>query len=217
MKPVSETATHQGAVAPLMYALGQAARAAARVLALAAPLTKTAALHSAAAAIRARRAQILGANALDVAKARARGTAGSFIDRLLLDDQRVEAMAQGVDDIAALPDPVGRVLASFTRPNGLHIERVATPLGVIGVIYESRPNVTADAGALCLKAGNAVILRGGSESFRTSGVIHACLVQGLEAAGLPAAAISRNRSQNCRLSCGSTPTVGSSSSSNRGW
>ena len=178
-------------IAALMRGLGQSARAAARALALAAPQVKTAALHAAAASLRARRDDILAANALDVAAARARGTAGSFIDRLLLDGGRIEAMAQGVDDIAALPDPVGRVLASFERPNGLRIERVATPLGVIGVIYESRPNVTADAGALCLKAGNAVILRGGSESFRTSRVIHECLVAGLRAAGLPEAAISR--------------------------
>ena len=178
-------------IAALMRGLGQSARAAARALALAAPHVKTAALHAAAASLRARREDILAANALDVADARARGTAGSFIDRLLLDGGRIEAMAQGVDDIAALPDPVGRVLASFERPNGLRIERVATPLGVIGVIYESRPNVTADAGALCLKAGNAVILRGGSESFRTSRVIHECLVAGLRAAGLPEAAISR--------------------------
>ena len=175
----------------LMRALGQSARAAARGLALALPQSKTTALHAAAAALRARAAEILAVNALDVADARARGATGSFIDRLLLDARRIEAMAQGVDAIAALPDPVGRVLASFDRPNGLNIERVATPLGVIGVIYESRPNVTADAGALCLKAGNAVILRGGSESFRTSGVIHACLVEGLRAAGLPEAAISR--------------------------
>ena len=178
-------------IAALMRGLGQSARAAARALALAAPHVKTAALHAAAASLRARRDDILAANALDVADARARGTAGSFIDRLLLDGQRIEVMAQGVDAIAALPDPVGRVLASFERPNGLRIERVATPLGVIGVIYESRPNVTADAGALCLKAGNAVILRGGSESFRTSRVIHECLVAGLRAAGLPEAAISR--------------------------
>jgi len=113
----------------------------------------------------------------------------SNLDRLMLDDKRIEAMAKGVEDIAALPDPVGRVLASFERPNGLKIERVATPLGVIGVIYESRPNVTADAGALCLKAGNAVILRGGSDSFHSSRAIHACLVEGLRAANLPEAAI----------------------------
>ena len=191
MEPALRLVAERDDVATAMRALGQSARGAARALALASPQSKTEALHAAAASIRARAADILAANALDIADARARGTAGSFIDRLLLDAKRIEAMAQGVDDIAAQPDPVGRVLARFERPNGLHIERVATPLGVIGVIYESRPNVTADAGALCLKAGNAVILRGGSESFRTSGVIHECLVAGLRAAGLPEAAILR--------------------------
>ncbi|RFB78644.1 glutamate-5-semialdehyde dehydrogenase [Methylovirgula sp. 4M-Z18] len=175
----------------LMLGLGQAARKAARALSLASADQKNAALMAAAAALRARAPEILAANALDVVDAKARGTVGSFIDRLTLDAARIEAMANGVEDIAALPDPVGRVLETFTRPNGLEISRVATPLGVIGVIYESRPNVTADAGALCLKAGNAAILRGGSESFRSSGVIHACLVDGLRHAGLPDAAISR--------------------------
>lgn len=174
-----------------MLVLGKAAKRAARAIALAPSDVKRAALKAAAAQIRAREAEILTANALDVADAKARGTAGSFIDRLELNASRIEAMARGVEDVAELPDPVGKVLASFDRPNGLHIERVATPLGVIGVIYESRPNVTADAGALCLMAGNACILRGGSESFRSSGVIHACLVAGLKAAGLPEAAISR--------------------------
>ncbi len=174
-----------------MAALGAAARAAARRLALAPTAQKNAALTAAAAALRAQAGAILAANALDVADARARGTAGAFIDRLTLDPGRVEAMAKGLEDIAALPDPVGRRLATFTRPNGLVIDRVATPLGVVGVIYESRPNVTADAGGLCLKAGCAAILRGGSESFRSSAAIHACLVEGLVAAGLPEAAISR--------------------------
>ena len=174
-----------------MAALGAAARAAARRLALAPTAQKNAALAAAAAALRARAGEILAANAQDVADARARGTAGAFIDRLMLDEKRVEAMAKGLGDIAALPDPVGRRLAAFTRPNGLVIDRVATPLGVVGVIYESRPNVTADAGGLCLKAGCAAILRGGSESFRSSAAIHACLVEGLVAAGLPEAAISR--------------------------
>ena len=122
---------------------------------------------------------------------RAQGATAAALDRLMLDAARIEAMAKGLEDIAALPDPVGRILATFERPNGLRIERVATPLGVVGVIYESRPNVTADAGALCLKAGNAAILRGGSDSFLSSGLIHECLVEGLRAAGLPAAAISR--------------------------
>ncbi len=170
--------------------LGRAARAAARAIALASAETKNTALRAAAAHMRAHHATILAANALDVANAKARGTAASFLDRLTLDADRVEAIARGLDDIADLPDPVGRVLALFERPNGLKIERVSTPLGVIGVIYESRPNVTADAGALCLKAGNACVLRGGSESLRSSRAIHACLVAGLKAGGLPEAAIS---------------------------
>ncbi|WP_281805616.1 glutamate-5-semialdehyde dehydrogenase [Methylocystis echinoides] len=170
--------------------LGVATRKAARAVALAPAEVKNKALRVAAAEIRRQSGAILSANALDVADAKARGTAGSFVDRLTLDPGRVEAIARGVEEIAALTDPVGRVLARFERPNGLVIERVATPLGVIGVIYESRPNVTADAGALCLKAGNAAILRGGSESLRSSRAIHACLVEGLRAAGLPQAAIS---------------------------
>ncbi|BDV33955.1 glutamate-5-semialdehyde dehydrogenase [Methylocystis iwaonis] len=173
-----------------LAALGRAARKAARAVALAPAQVKDQALRVAASEIRRQSGAILAANALDVADARARGTAGSFIDRLTLDPGRVEAIARGVEEIADLPDPVGRLLARFERPNGLVIERVATPLGVIGVIYESRPNVTADAGALCLKAGNAAILRGGSESLRSSRAIHACLVVGLAAAGLPEASIS---------------------------
>ena len=131
----------------------------------------------------------LAANTRDMNEAARMGLTAASLDRLQLDKARIEAMARGVDEIAALPDPVGRTLARFERPNGLSIERVATPLGVIGVIYESRPNVTADAGALCLKAGNACVLRGGSESFATSAAIHACLVEGLRAAGLPESAI----------------------------
>lgn len=173
-----------------LAALGRVARKAARAVALAPAQVKDRALRVAAAEIRRQSGAILAANALDVADAQARGTAGSFIDRLTLDPSRVEAIARGVEEIADLPDPVGRLLARFERPNGLVIERVATPLGVIGVIYESRPNVTADAGALCLKAGNAAILRGGSESLRSSRAIHACLVAGLKAAGLPEASIS---------------------------
>ncbi|WP_457797226.1 glutamate-5-semialdehyde dehydrogenase [Methylocystis sp. S23] len=173
-----------------LFALGRAARKAARAVALAPAAVKDEALRVAAAEIRRRNEAILAENALDVADAKARGAAGSFIDRLTLDPGRVEAIARGVEEIAALPDPVGRLLARYERPNGLVIERVSTPLGVIGVIYESRPNVTADAGALCLKAGNAAILRGGSESLRSSRAIHACLVAGLKAAGLPEAAIS---------------------------
>ena len=173
-----------------MIALGRRARKAARALALAPSAAKDKALRAAASAMRARLADILAANARDVASADARGIAASFRDRLLLDEARVEAMARGLEDIADLPDPVGRLLAAFERPNGLKIERVATPLGVVGVIYESRPNVTADAGGLCLKAGNAAILRGGSESFHSARAIHACLAQGLREAGLPEDAIS---------------------------
>ena len=173
----------------LMLAIGRAARAAAHGLGLASTQAKNRALAAAAATIRTRARDILAANALDMDAARASGMSKSNLDRLLLDEKRVEAMAKGVEDIAALGDPVGRILATFERPNGLRIERVATPLGVIGVIYESRPNVTADAGALCLKAGNAVILRGGSDSFHSSRAIHACLLEGLRAANLPEAAI----------------------------
>jgi len=174
-----------------MLEMGAQARAAARVVANAPAETKTRALRAGARMLRERSADILAANARDLAEAEARGMAASFVDRLTLDGKRIEAMARGVEDVAALPDPVGRVLATFERPNGLSIERVATPLGVVGVIYESRPNVTADAGALCLKSGNAVVLRGGSDSFHSSAAIHACLVAGLREAGLPAAAISR--------------------------
>ncbi len=176
-------------IAALMEAMGEAARAAARLLATAPAETRNRALTAAAAAIRAATAEILEANAQDVATGRARDLTEALIDRLALTPARIEAIARAVDDIAALPDPVGSVIAEWTRPNGLRIQRVRTPLGVIGVIYESRPNVTADAGALCLKAGNACLLRGGSESFRSSQAIHRCLVAGLVAAGLPEAAI----------------------------
>jgi glutamate-5-semialdehyde dehydrogenase len=175
-----------------MRAIGAEARAAARVLANAPAAQKNRALAAAAGALRKRSADILAANALDLAEAKAKGVAAAFLDRLALNPARIEAMAQGLEDVAALPDPVGRVLATFERPNGLRIERVATPLGVIGVIYESRPNVTADAGALCLKSGNAVVLRGGSDSFHSSAAIHSCLVAGLKEAGLPEAVISRS-------------------------
>lgn len=173
----------------LMRALGERARAAARTLAQATPASKDAALQAAAAAILAQAPAILAANALDMAAAKARGLSGAMLDRLLLDDRRIAAMARGIDEVRALPDPIGTILAEWTRPNGLRIQRVRVPLGVIGIIYESRPNVTADAGALCLKSGNAVILRGGSESFHSSTAIHACLAAGLAAAGLPGAAI----------------------------
>ncbi len=172
-----------------MLEIGRRARAAAAVLAFADPAAKTRALEAAADALDERRDDILSANALDMAAAEGKGISKAFLDRLQLNDKRIDAMIEGLRTIAALPDPVGRVLADWTRPNGMNIRRVATPLGVIGVIFESRPNVTADAGALTLKAGNAVILRGGSDSVNSSRAIHACLVEGLVAAGLPAAAI----------------------------
>src|SRR5262245_58154412 len=172
-----------------MGAIGRRARAAARGLALAPPSRQDAALAAMAAAIRSAAADILAANAEDVAEARNAGATTAFIDRLLLDSKRVAAMAEGVEVVRALRDPVGTVAEAWTRPNGLRIERVRVPLGVIGVIYESRPNVTADAGALALKAGNAVILRGGSESFRSSRAIHRAMTAGLATAGLPPDAI----------------------------
>jgi glutamate-5-semialdehyde dehydrogenase len=173
----------------LMLDIGAKARDAAQLLALAPTDAKNLALTEAAAALRAGTADILAANAHDLQAAKARGTSGSFLDRLALDAKRISAIAQGLEEIAALDDPVGAILAEWRRPNGLLIERVRTPLGVIGIIYESRPNVTADAGGLCLKAGNAAILRGGSESFHSTRAIHACLVAGLRAAELPEAAI----------------------------
>ncbi|MCP1336710.1 glutamate-5-semialdehyde dehydrogenase [Futiania mangrovi] len=176
-------------IAGVMAPLGADARAAARVLATASTDDKNAALQAMADAIRNASAMLVEANRDDLDAAHERGLSPALIDRLTLTPDRVEAMARGIEEIAALPDPVGRTLAEWTRPNGLDIARVATPLGVIGVIYESRPNVTADAGALCLKAGNAVILRGGSDSWHSSRAIHACLVTGLKAAGLPEAAI----------------------------
>ncbi len=168
-----------------LLAIGRSARKASRVLALAAPEQKNRALRAAARILRGRKADLLEANALDMASARAKDLGPAMLDRLFLDDKRIASMAQSLEDIADLPDPVGRVLETFQRPNGLRIERVATPLGVVGVIFESRPNVTADAGALCLKAGNAAILRAGSESFQSSRLIHSCLVEGLKEAGLP--------------------------------
>ncbi|MER2606544.1 MAG: glutamate-5-semialdehyde dehydrogenase [Siculibacillus sp.] len=178
-----------GSVDAVMEEIGRRARASARLLANAPTAAKNAALMGAAAEIRKATAEILAANALDVADGREKGLAASFIDRLILDDKRVEAMAKGLEDIAALPNPVGRVLDAWDRPNGLHIERVATPLGVIGIIYESRPNVTADAGGLCLKAGNAAILRGGSDGFRSSEAVVTAMRRALAAAGLPEDAV----------------------------
>jgi glutamate-5-semialdehyde dehydrogenase len=176
-------------VAQLMRELGQRARAAARLLARVSSAGKDRALRSAAAAIRASSAEIMAANAKDMESARGRDLSKSLLDRLYLDAGRVEGMARSIDEVVALPDPVGQVMAEWSRPNGLVIQRVRVPLGVIGIIYESRPNVTADAGALCLKSGNAVILRGGSESFHSSRAIHSCLQQGLREAGLPEDAI----------------------------
>ena len=176
-------------IAAVMNRLGREAVAAAAVLALASTATKNLALAKAAAALRASKAVLLAANAQDMEAARARGLSGAMLDRLLLDEKRIEAMADGVQAIAALADPVGSTIAQWTRPNGLDISRVRVPLGVIGIIYESRPNVTSDAGCLCLKSGNAAILRGGSESVNSSRAIHGCLVEGLLAAGLPAASI----------------------------
>jgi glutamate-5-semialdehyde dehydrogenase len=179
-----------GDVDALMADLGRRARIAAQRVALASAEEKNAALRAMAISIRAHERAILAANAEDLADARDKGQSGAFIDRLVLNPKRLEAIAEAVESVAELPDPVGRMLAKFERPNGLKIERVATPLGVIGVIFESRPNVTADAGALCLKAGNAAILRAGSESFRTSLAIAEAMREGLEQTGFPADAIS---------------------------
>ena len=172
-----------------MQALGQRAREAAAVLALASAEAKTSALRAAAAGVRANASEILAANARDLAEADGEALAPALRDRLALDPKRLEAVAAGLEAIAELPDPVGRSIARWTRPNGLDIERIAVPLGVIGIIYESRPNVTADAGGLALKSGNAAILRGGSESFYSSRALVAALAEGLRTAGLPQAAI----------------------------
>src|SRR5262245_57216023 len=176
-------------LAALMSDLGKRAKAAARTLALASPEQKNRALAGIAKAIRADAAAIIAANAEDLIEARANGATSAFIDRLALDPKRVEGIAEAIDTIAEIDDPVGKVTERWTRPNGLTIERVRVPLGVVGVIFESRPNVTADAGALCLKAGNAVILRGGSDSFRSCRAIHASIVKGLREANLPEDAI----------------------------
>jgi glutamate-5-semialdehyde dehydrogenase len=176
-------------IATLMAEIGERARSVARVLALAPTAQKDRALAAMAAAIRARKAQILGANAEDMAEAKASGATSAFLDRLALDERRVAAMAEGLDVVRELADPVGTVTERWTRPNGMTIERVRVPIGVVGIIYESRPNVTADAASLCVKAGNAAILRGGSESYRSNQAIHAALVEGMRAASLPEAAI----------------------------
>jgi len=176
-------------ISELMTRLGKAAVAAASALAVVSTETKNEALTRAAAAIRARRSEILEANARDMAAAEDASLGGPLLDRLRLDEKRVEAIARSIEEIVELPDPVGTVAAEWDRPNGLHIQRVRVPLGVIGIIYESRPNVTADAGSLCLKSGNAVILRGGSESRLSNAAIHACLLDGLSAVRLPAECI----------------------------
>ena len=172
-----------------MTALGKAARSAAAELAMCSAEQRNSALRSAAEALRSSAKKILTANQTDMVTAEDRGLSAAMLDRLMLDDERIEAMAVGLESIIALPDPVGRVLAEWDRPNGLRIQRVAVPLGVIGIIYESRPNVTADAAALCLKSGNAVILRGGSESFNSSHAIYECMRDGLNSAGINVNAI----------------------------
>jgi len=176
-------------VANLMNSIGLAARAAAPALELASSDQKNRALRAAAEALGAGRREILAANEQDMRATRAHGATAALLDRLKLDDRRVDSMARALEDIARLPDPIGTVLAEWTRPNGMRIQRRRVPLGVIGIIYESRPNVTADAGGLCLKSGNAVILRGGSESARSNAAVHACLQAGLAAGGLPSASI----------------------------
>jgi len=173
----------------LMQGIGARARAAALELARTPAAPKAKALNAAAAAVRRNKAAILAANARDLAEARGKDTKAALLDRLLLDEARLEAIAGGLESVALLPDPVGQVMAAWERPNGLHIERVRTPLGVIGIIYEARPNVTADAAGLSLKAGNAAILRCGAESFQSSTALAECLGEGLRAAGIPEAAI----------------------------
>jgi glutamate-5-semialdehyde dehydrogenase len=183
-------ATHSSSeIAVLMDGIGRAAVDAARALSQATTAQKNAALTAAAAHIRSQAPAILAANKIDLQQAKDRGLSGAMLDRLLLDEKRVESMAKGIEDIIALADPIGVTTAEWTRPNGMRIQRVRVPLGVVGIIYESRPNVTADAGALCLKSGNAVILRGGSESTHSTRAIHECLIAGLRAAGLPVGAI----------------------------
>jgi glutamate-5-semialdehyde dehydrogenase len=179
-----------------MRLLGRYAREASAVLARSDTAAKNAALKEAAATLRSRQGEILAANARDLERAKAHRLGSALLDRLALDASRIEAMARGLDEIAALKDPVGEVTAEWQRPNGLKIQRVRVPLGVIAIIYESRPNVTADAGGLCLKSGNAVILRGGSEAVHSNEIIHDCLLRGLEAAGLPRTAIQRVPTQD---------------------
>ncbi|WP_282091739.1 glutamate-5-semialdehyde dehydrogenase [Epibacterium ulvae] len=176
-------------ITDMMQDLGRRAKAASQALASASAAQKSLALNKAADAVWGSRSAIIDANAQDLEFGRLKGLSDAMMDRLLLDEARVQGIVDGLRAIAGQTDPIGEVMAEWDQPSGLNIQRVRTPLGVIGVIYESRPNVTADAGALCLKSGNAVILRGGSESFHSSQAIHACLVQGLESAGLPADAV----------------------------
>jgi len=185
-----KTLEGSGDIAATMQDIGRGAKLAARVLAMASTEQKNRALAGMAAAVVANKPAIMTANAEDLADGKAAGLTSAMLDRLELNDKRIEAMAEGLDVVRSLPDPVGKVTESWTRPNGMTIERVRVPLGVVGVIYESRPNVTADAGALTLKAGNAVILRGGSDSHRSSAAIHAALTKGLREINLPEAAIS---------------------------
>ena len=181
----SQKTMGEASIAETMLAIGVAARAASRALSIATDQAKSNALTAAAEALRNQSSVVQQANAMDMENGEKAGLTKAMLDRLLLDDSRIESIANSLESIAKLPDPVGEVIADWDRPNGLNIKRVRTPLGVIGVIYESRPNVTADAGALCLKSGNAVILRGGSDSFHSSNAIHRCLVDGLKQAGLP--------------------------------
>ncbi|QXT38368.1 glutamate-5-semialdehyde dehydrogenase [Gymnodinialimonas ceratoperidinii] len=190
MEDHSHTDLHDD-IPALMADIGARAKAASAELAFAAPEAKTKALTAAADAVWARRSEIIEANEKDMVFGRDKGLSDAMLDRLMLDETRVEAIVAGLRAVAAQEDPVGQVMTEWDRPTGLHIKRVRTPLGVIGVIYESRPNVTADAGALCVKSGNAVILRGGSESFHSSGVLADCLQEGLRAADLPADAVQR--------------------------
>ena len=187
----AEAALDKNAIQAEMRAMGRAAREAAALLARSDAATRDAALIAAAKALRASQQEILAANAKDMEAAKAKGLSEALLDRLLLNPERVEAMAAGLEAIAEQEDPLGRVIELRERPNGLKIEKVTVPLGVIGIIYESRPNVTADAGALCIKSGNAAILRGGSESYHSSGAILSCLKKGLAEAGLPESCIQR--------------------------
>jgi glutamate-5-semialdehyde dehydrogenase len=181
--------SHDAALAAEMIGMGRRARAASSALSKAGPDARTAALRAMAVEVRAAMPEILAANELDMAGAREKGISGSMLDRLELTPNRLEGVAKGLEEVAEIPDPVGQAIATWTRPNGLEISRVRTPIGVIGIIYESRPNVTADAGALCVRAANAAILRGGSESLRSSRAIAAALRRGLASAGLPEDAI----------------------------